>query len=371
MFTKNQRSKAMKTLMLVLALVLTFSSLGLAVSPARAAGNAQVENCARWHTVQRGEYLVMIARMYDTDWRTIAEINNLKNPALIYAGNRLCVEVSGKDQPGIPNTGNQQTPVFDVVAVRAGRSVTIEAEDFPRNLRFNVLMGKIGTQAEDGILVDRISSGDGDFVKTFDIPSSLANDSRIAIRLESTSTAHFSYSWFNNRNFGNTPDENDDNDEDLVYDPVAIPDEAKDDILETEAVLNPGEATDVYLGSAGVFLPSSAYNGTMEMRRIDPRYTDPELDLEFVQNLLQYRAVDASGRAYPRVIGLNYVYFNLTRETFRDWKAGDLGIYTYDVQKAEWVPCETQLHIGTVNEPYGRLACIPSSFGYFGLALDY
>lgn len=368
MFTKMHRRPAMKTFFWALALMLVLTGIGFQASSAQAAGAADVKNCARWHTVQRGEYLVMIARMYDTDWRTIAEINNLKNPSVIYSGNRLCVELKDGETPVIPNTGATEDAEFEVIAVDGGHSVTIEGNDFPRDMRFDVLMGETGTRGENGVLVDRFNSGDGDFVKTFDIPDSLDDKDRVVIRLESVTTSFYLFDTFRNQDFNADDDRDEDKNND--YDPVYIPEEERDDILESETYLNGGEAADIYLGRAGVYLPSSAYSGTMEMRRIDPRYTDPELDIEFVQNLLQYQVFTGAGKLYDRVIGLNYVYFNLNSATYHAWQDDELSIYTYDVGRDRWVPCETQLHIKTVNRPYGRLACIAEDFGYYGLVIE-
>lgn len=377
MFTTTHRSFAMKTTYWALALALVLSAIGFQAAPALAAGSNQVENCARWHTVQRGEYLTMIARMYDTTWREIAEINDLENPSVIYSGNRLCVALEGDDRtPQIPNTGSFEDAEFEVIAVDGGRAVTIEGDEFPRDTRIDVFMGEAGTRGEDGVRIDRFNTGDGDFVRTFEIPESLDDEDRIVIRLESVDTSFFMFDTFRNQDFGDIPDEDDDrdddrdDDDDIDYDPVFIPEDDRDDILTSETRLNFGENSDVYLGLGGVFLPSSGYSGEMEMRRINPRYTDPELDLEFAQNLLEYRVRDQSNRAYERVFGLNYVYFNLNDDTFDAWQDDELNIYFYDVDRGRWTPCEIQLHIATVNRPHGRLACIAEDFGFYGLAYE-
>ena len=60
-----------------------------ATIPVFAAANGTVSGCEQWHTVQRGEYLTAIAKTYNTNWRALAEINSLKNPNLIFPGQRL------------------------------------------------------------------------------------------------------------------------------------------------------------------------------------------------------------------------------------------------------------------------------------------
>jgi len=47
------------------------------------------------YTVQRGDYLVKIGLQYGVDWRTIATLNNIQYPYVIYAGNVLKIPVAG------------------------------------------------------------------------------------------------------------------------------------------------------------------------------------------------------------------------------------------------------------------------------------
>ena len=45
-------------------------------------GNKVPEN----YTVQRGEYLILLANRFGLDWRRLAELNNLTNPWVIHPG---------------------------------------------------------------------------------------------------------------------------------------------------------------------------------------------------------------------------------------------------------------------------------------------
>ncbi len=102
------------------------------------------------------------------------------------------------DDPGSP--GYTGIPTFTITEVRQGESVTIQTNNFPESTTFAVLMGKIGTMGISGIEIGTIDSGDGGtFSETFEIPASLANDHQIAIRLESTSSAHYAFNWFYNQ----------------------------------------------------------------------------------------------------------------------------------------------------------------------------
>ena len=53
----------------------------------------QPPKCTKIHVVQRGEYLKLIAARYGTTWQAISNLNNLRNPNLIYPGQRLTIPV--------------------------------------------------------------------------------------------------------------------------------------------------------------------------------------------------------------------------------------------------------------------------------------
>lgn len=88
-------------------------------------------------------------------------------------------------------------PTFSILSVEKDSKVTIRTANFPKNLKFDVLMGKYGTKGVGGTNVGTIDSGSGgtlDF--TFNIPDGLKGLDRIAIRTQSQTTGHFSYNWF-------------------------------------------------------------------------------------------------------------------------------------------------------------------------------
>lgn len=183
-----------------LAFALLLSGLGAMAQPALA---AEKTTCTQTHVVERGEYLSEIAKQYEVSWRWLAEINNLKNPSLIYPGQKLCVALvdsatGNPVSPVIPVTG--ESPTFSIISVVKGRSVTIQVVNYPANLEFQVLMDKIGTRAVDGVKAGTATTGkDGSFKATFNIPSSLADQTLIAIRIEATgSSGHYAYNWFQN-----------------------------------------------------------------------------------------------------------------------------------------------------------------------------
>jgi hypothetical protein len=96
-------------------------------------------------------------------------------------------------------SGYSGIPTFSISSVSPDKTVTIKTSNFPKNMKFDVLMGAFGTAGINGIKVTTIDSGNGgSFSATFDIPASLQGRSRIAIRLQSSS-GYYAYNWFYNR----------------------------------------------------------------------------------------------------------------------------------------------------------------------------
>ncbi len=88
-------------------------------------------------------------------------------------------------------------PTFAVTAVVKDSTVTIKTNNFPANRTFTVRMGLYGTLAVGGTVVATTDSGSGGiFTITYNIPDGLKGQSRIAIRLDSTTGGFYSYNWF-------------------------------------------------------------------------------------------------------------------------------------------------------------------------------
>ena len=98
---------------------------------------------------------------------------------------------------GTSGTSYTGIPTFTISAVVKDDTVTISTNNFPADRTFIVRMGKYGTLGIGGIEVDTTDSGDGgSFEATYTIPAELLGQSRIAIRLDSTSGGFNSYGWF-------------------------------------------------------------------------------------------------------------------------------------------------------------------------------
>jgi hypothetical protein len=103
-------------------------------------------------------------------------------------------------------TSSQSIPTFTILEVVKDQSVTIQTSNFPPNDTFTVTMGAYGTLGIDGVVVGTTKSGNGSsFEQTYNIPSSLAGSTRIAIRLQSPTSGYFAYNWFWNNTATATP----------------------------------------------------------------------------------------------------------------------------------------------------------------------
>jgi len=101
-----------------------------------------------------------------------------------------------------PIAGYSGIPTFSISAVEKNFSVTVLTSNFPVGQDFTVRMGEFGTMGIGGVVVATTASGSGGSMNaTYTIPASLADLSRIAIRMEFPS-GHYSYNWFYNNTTG-------------------------------------------------------------------------------------------------------------------------------------------------------------------------
>jgi hypothetical protein len=167
--------------------------------PARPDGGEPAESsiiCSTYHTVKSGENLFRIGLSYDLTWKPIAQVNDLANPNLIYAGQVLCIPRSV--QPSTQKPTPSSIPTFEILNVVKNKQVTIKTYNFPPDTDFMVTMGKIGTRGIDGLKITTINSGQGGTITaTFPIPSKLHGQYQVSIRIQS-STGFYSYNWFYN-----------------------------------------------------------------------------------------------------------------------------------------------------------------------------
>ena len=111
---------------------------------------------------------------------------------------------SSGSKPPTTNPGNTSSyPTFSIKAVVRNTTVTIVTNNLPEKDTFDVLMNYMGTRGVNGYKVATLNSGDGGTqTLTYDIPSQLAGQRQIAIRLQSTSgSGYYAYNWFYNNTY--------------------------------------------------------------------------------------------------------------------------------------------------------------------------
>ena len=173
-----------KISLILMTLVLLFGQAAASARPAFAAGDA-ASTCTKWHTVQRGEYLVSIARLYNTDWRTLAELNDLSDPSRIYPGQKLCVSTDGSASSA-PSTEPNSSSGVRVYAssVEEDRYVTLESKKLVANTRYSIYLSKYGSSPTGAILVGSVlADKNGAFTRTYRLPSKLVDIVKISITI--------------------------------------------------------------------------------------------------------------------------------------------------------------------------------------------
>lgn len=83
-----------------------------------------VVGCVQYHTVQRGETLYRIARLYGTTYQALQRLNNLPNANRIRVGQRLCVKADATTpgDPVVKPTPQQFIMALQTVRIRRGPS---------------------------------------------------------------------------------------------------------------------------------------------------------------------------------------------------------------------------------------------------------
>lgn len=186
-----------------IAMVVTFALLASTFQPVQAATVPGI-TCTQWHVVERGETLSKIAVKYDTTWLKIAQINGLKDPNLIFAGNRLCVTYTG-----VP-TGSTPIPVPTWVPTSTGtirvyadnvvedKTVTLRGIYLNPKSTYTVYLGKYKADLTEDVLAGTaLTDQTGKFLATYRIPKSLVDVSKIRVYIKNKSGDSAS-NWFIN-----------------------------------------------------------------------------------------------------------------------------------------------------------------------------
>ncbi|MEJ2486200.1 MAG: hypothetical protein P8Y68_10745 [Anaerolineales bacterium] len=95
---------------------------------------------------------------------------------------------------------SKATPFTNILNVVPDGEVTLQVFNFPPDKDFIVKMGPMGTRGINGFVIGTQTSGEGgSFIATYPIPPQLYGSDYISIRMESTSSKHFVYDYFQNK----------------------------------------------------------------------------------------------------------------------------------------------------------------------------
>jgi LysM repeat protein len=86
------------------------------------------DNC-KWHSVKRGQNLTQISRYYGVSVSSIVRANGIKNPSLIYRGQRLCIPTKSS-QSSNSNTGQGTYACTKTHVVKRGEYVKLIALNY-------------------------------------------------------------------------------------------------------------------------------------------------------------------------------------------------------------------------------------------------
>jgi LysM repeat protein len=156
---------------LLILLALLFSVVPGAVFDVQAA--TQKPACKLFYTVKSGDTLNLIAKKYNLDVFKLVEANPLGDTRWIYVMQSLCIPVTSKPyQSNVPGWTNN--PAGDYTAKRVGKTVIIEATNFPKNNTYYVKMDRQLTVSKAMKKIGLFKTGEKKSTKaTYMIPNSL------------------------------------------------------------------------------------------------------------------------------------------------------------------------------------------------------
>jgi hypothetical protein len=142
---------------------------------------------------------------------------------------------------------------------------------------------------------------------------------------------------------------------------------AAEKTVKLQKKITSGTNADVYLGRGGVFFSNSVFSGVAQVTRMDPDQSHSSGKLRFFPRWLDARLY-VDNEEIKQARGLVYVYFNLDNQLRKAWDDGKLHIYQYVQKTGKWEMCQVELLVKTKYVPQGRLACVISNFGLYGMA---
>lgn len=168
-----------------LAVILLSTLLVLAFAAASAPQSVSAAPCKFKHTVKAGESLIIIANLYQTDWKEIAEANDLKEPYALVVGDVLCIP-SGTAPGASPETGTKAGEANLEVAA-AFKHFLVVVENFPKNKVYNLRLGDgaVGKETSTFIKIGRLKTDKaGNFEGYFHLPAEYQTSRNLVVCLK-------------------------------------------------------------------------------------------------------------------------------------------------------------------------------------------
>ena len=97
-----------------------------------------------------------------------------------------------------PIPGYYGYPTLSITSAAAGSTVTIQTYNMPAGQAFTVRMGQYCTLGLGGDIVGTTPDTGGSYSATYTIPSWLAGQAQIAIRMDSPTGYYYAFNWFYN-----------------------------------------------------------------------------------------------------------------------------------------------------------------------------
>ena len=139
------------------------------------------------YTVRWGDTLAAIAWRFGTTVTQMLALNpSIVNPSLIYAGQVLKIPTGGTTTPGtVPVTGTYVS--ISSASVKPGGSVTVSAWSFPASAEIDFRLGKQG--AAPSVIVDAMTDASGRASTTLTIPNTAVAGEKWVVLVVTTSMA--------------------------------------------------------------------------------------------------------------------------------------------------------------------------------------
>ena len=179
MTTKTKGSRLGRLAFMTLSLFLVLAVLAAAVP--QSAGAA---TCKFTHKVRAGESLIIIANLYQADWKEIAEANDLKEPYALTVGQKLCIPDG--IAPGSDDTGTEGGKA-KLTGLPAMMHVLVVVENYPSNKVYNVRVGDgpSGNPTSNFYKVGRLKTNKkGNFEGYFRLPRELHVQEELTVCLK-------------------------------------------------------------------------------------------------------------------------------------------------------------------------------------------